>query len=1336
LPPVLIQGETGTGKGLLARAIHDASARADGPFVDVNCAAIPETLLESEMFGVERGAFTDARHSRPGFFELAHRGTIFLDEIALLSEALQAKLLKAIEERAVRRLGATVSHPVDLWVVSATNEDLATAMRSGRFRSDLYHRLAVVALSLPPLRERGHDVLSLAEHLLARACTDYKLPGKSLSATARVALCQYPWPGNIRELGNVMERVALLSDTSVVTAESLALPVQPAAGGAESGAPVLAGSPKGERARLLDALAASSWNISQAAVALGISRNMLRYRMEKHGLRPEPASSGRRSRPATESPPPVTTEPARSEPSTAPPDERRRVTLLRAMPVLSSEPGSASQARRVVELLIDKARTFGGRVEEASAGGIVAIFGLEPVEDAPLRAAHAAMAMHNGVRRLRADAGPPVALKVAIHVAHFRVGAATPAGVAQLESRSPAWTMLESLLSTPAADGIAASEASALFLERRFALAPETPREGGPGRVWRVTGREGTGFGPEGRIATFVGRQDELTLLRKRFETAAAGRGQIVGLVGEAGIGKSRLLFEFRQSLAAEPPTILEGHCRSYGTAVPGLAVLELVRAACGLIEADTPDTTLENVDAALVDAGMDASESAPYLLQLLGLRGGAERLAGRSPEEIKTRTIDVVTQLLLRASARRPLVILVEDLHWIDTISEEYLTALGKRLAGAPVLLVTTYRAGCRLPWMDRSYATQIALPPLDPGHARAVVRSILDPSEIDEAIVDLLLSKAEGNPFFLEELAHAVREQGGCYPELTVPDTLHEVLLARIDRLPAEEKRLLQTAAVIGKDVPRSLLHAVAGLDEATLRQHLAYLQTAEFLVEKSAAPDAEYTFKHALTHDVAYESLAADRQRELHARLLEILEVIYPDRLYEHADRLAWHALFGEVWDKAVVHLKQAGGRAAAACAHPEAVLCFSRALDALANLPDRPEYTEQTVDLHLAVSNSLVPIGEFDRIGGHLREAERLAQGLGHEPRLGRVSSFLTAYLWLTGDHARAVEHGRRALDIATRLRDVGLQVRSNLALAQACHAVGDYGEAIQVLRRNVHDLPGDNLGRRFGLAALAPVLSRAWLAWCLAELGEFTDALASGEEAIRIAEAVNHPYSLLAAYFGVGGVHLRSGEIARATAVLERALTLCRVWDTQLPLWFMGVAPSLGHAYALSGKSTDAIPLLEQAVQQGAATRMQYAQSLRAGWLAHAYLQAGRAADARRLASEALELARRHGEVGHEAWVHGIIGDIASDAGALDAAAAGTAYRRAIALGERLGMRPRVALGHLGLARLHRRAHEERLALEHLTVATGLLRSLQMSLWLREAEDELSLLGARTDARGT
>ncbi len=286
LPPVLIEGETGTGKGLLARMIHRAGPRADGPFVDVNCAAIPETLLEAEMFGFERGAFTDARRAKPGLFQTAHRGTIFLDEVGLLPEALQAKLLKVLEERSVRRLGSTRDEPVDAWILTATNEDLRAAVRARRFREDLYHRLAVLTLMLPPLRERRGDILTLAEHFLERACADYGAPAKRLTPDARAALVAYPWPGNVRELGNLMERIALLSPESEVSADALGLPgilreEAPRAARADGTSSL----DDAVRERVVEVLQQTNWNISRTAALLGISRNTLRARIEKYGLR-------------------------------------------------------------------------------------------------------------------------------------------------------------------------------------------------------------------------------------------------------------------------------------------------------------------------------------------------------------------------------------------------------------------------------------------------------------------------------------------------------------------------------------------------------------------------------------------------------------------------------------------------------------------------------------------------------------------------------------------------------------------------------------------------------------------------------------------------------------------------------------------------------------------------------------------------------------------------------------------------------------------------------------------------------------------------------------------
>src|SRR6266536_1405011 len=519
LPSILIQGETGTGKGLVARLIHRGGPRHAGPFVDVNCAAIPEPLLEAELFGFERGAFTDARRAKPGLFQTAHHGTIFLDEVGLLPEPLQAKLLKVIEERAVRRLGATASEPVDAWIISATNADLQTAIQDRRFREDLYHRLAVLTLRLPALRERQRDVVLLAQRFLARACADYGLPEKSLASSAHARLQAYPWPGNIRELFNVIERVALLAEGAVVTAEMLGLPEAPEIRPAPA-RPAAVSLDDAMREHLLTTLAQTRWNISRTAALLGISRNTLRARIERLGLRAgaTPAiARPRAGRVAEPAPRPSAPTPA---PVAAPSTirwENRRVTLLRALLIRPGADTGLSDTSRALEMLVDKVRSFGGRIEEMSPRGIGAAFGLDPAEDAARRAAHAAMAIQKAAERAHQGDGERFTVKIGIHVGQVLVGRSGPTAEIDADAKRAQWSVFEAMLA-PAAAG-------------------DT-----------LVGREGAGLAPEGRMAAFVGRRQELELLRSRLASIRAGHGQIVSIVGEAGVGKSRLLYEFGQT--------------------------------------------------------------------------------------------------------------------------------------------------------------------------------------------------------------------------------------------------------------------------------------------------------------------------------------------------------------------------------------------------------------------------------------------------------------------------------------------------------------------------------------------------------------------------------------------------------------------------------------------------------------------------------------------------------------------------------------------------------------------------------------------------------------------
>jgi DNA-binding NtrC family response regulator/TolB-like protein/Tfp pilus assembly protein PilF len=451
LPPILILGETGTGKGLLAQAVHHASTRASGPFVPVNCAAIPETLVEAELFGFERGAFTDARQSKQGLFQSANGGILFLDEIGAIPLSLQAKLLTAMEERTIRRLGSTRSEPLDVWILAATSEDLPGAIRERRFREDLYHRLAAIEILLPPLRERGADITMLAEHFLSRRCAEYGLPPKRLTPDARVALQAHAWPGNVRELNNLMERVAVLVEGTSVAGTDLDIrgrataPANGVLAPKDVDRPLRESVGDFERSQLIAALESSGGNLSRAAALLGVPRNTLRYRLEKHGLRPDTPRSivGKVTR--------------RTEPGAA----RRPVAFLLAALASPQAALSPSQAGEALSLVLNKVHAFGGVPAAIGATRVVAVYPSEPADGAS-RAVHTVLSIQRAVSETAGSM--PISTRAAIHVTACRTDPGAPGEPLHPDDQAEAVAAVDRLAAEIAPDTMLVSQSAIPFV--------------------------------------------------------------------------------------------------------------------------------------------------------------------------------------------------------------------------------------------------------------------------------------------------------------------------------------------------------------------------------------------------------------------------------------------------------------------------------------------------------------------------------------------------------------------------------------------------------------------------------------------------------------------------------------------------------------------------------------------------------------------------------------------------------------------------------------------------------------------------------------------------------
>jgi class 3 adenylate cyclase/tetratricopeptide (TPR) repeat protein len=931
--------------------------------------------------------------------------------------------------------------------------------------------------------------------------------------------------------------------------------------------------------------------------------------------------------------------------------ERKRVTVLFAdlkgsMELLADR--DPEEARQLLDPLLDRmmeaVHRYEGTVNQVLGDGIMALFGA-PVahEDHAVRACYAALRMQQSATayadEIQRTHGVPVQIRVGLnsgevvvrsigsdlHMDYTAVGQTTHLAARMEQMAKPGSALLT-------ADTLRLAEG---HVDVR-PIGP-VPIRGltDPVEVFELTGAAPTRtrleVGAARGLTRFVGRDAEMSQLHEALTQAATGQGQIVALVGEAGVGKSRLVWELVRSHRTRQWLVLQVGAVSYGSVTSFLPVVDLLKAYFAIEGRDDARRIREKVAGRVLTLDEGLRPHLPALLALVGASVEDGAWQGLDPGERRRQALDAVRGLLLRESEVQPVLVAFEDLHWIDPDTQVVLDGLLDSLPAARVLLIVNYRPEYQHAWGSRSQYRQLRLDTLTPESAGTLLGDLLADDPALVPLKTLLVDRTQGNPFFLEECVRSLVEGGVLvgqrstyrlarpFQTVELPPTVQAVLAARIDRLSHEDKRLLQCASVIGQDVPLALLRAIADLPEDALRDGLARLVAGEFFHDTKLFPDAEYTFKHALTLDVAYGSLLHERRRVLHARIVEVIERLYADRLAEQADRLAHHAFRGGVWGKAVTYLRQTGAQQSQA------------SLDAVRGGQESP------------------------------------------------------GYFWWTGSHDRAVTAAQRDLATAASFGSFGLRVVGSYRLAQAWHALGDHPRAIDLLRRLVTALAGDLAGEAFGMAGLPAVLARAWLGWCLAEQGDLTEALAEAESGLRLAESKGHPYSLVVASSGLGIAHLLNREPERAIAVLERGHALSRM--AGIPLLHPLVAAPLGAAYARAGRAGQAVPLITQALERATATRWLAHQSLRLSWLAEAHLLDGQAERAVQVARQAIEMARTHAERGNQGYAHCVLGESAARAARQVGEDPGAAFRAGLALAEELGMRPLVERCRRGLADL-------------------------------------------------
>jgi len=987
----------------------------------------------------------------------------------------------------------------------------------------------------------------------------------------------------------------------------------------------------------------------------------------------------------------------------------------------------------VLERMCDTVESYGGTVSQVMGDGIMALFGAPlSLEDHAIRACHAALAMQERIRchsdDIQRTRGAPIQIRVGLssgeavlsisghglHLSYTAVGQ-TVHLAARMEQMAKPGTVLA------AADTVHLASA---FIEAR-PIGPVTVKgferqieifEVGRSAQWRSRFDTALVRG----VTPFTGRDSELRRLVEMLDKVIAdGASQLAVVAGDAGIGKSRLVHEFLKESMHRDVLVLDGGAAPYGSGAwyrPGVHIL---RQYFEIAETDDIETQQQKVAGRILGLGGEPDTVAAPILLLLHALPAGHRLSSLALSERREHVFAALKWLAARITAERPLVLVYEDLQWATSDTRDFLHVFLRNLPPS-TLVVLTYRSYYDGWWARECAALELRLEGLAAPAARRMIAELLGPDPSLAELSETVVRRSGGNPLFIEEYARSKVESGGLEgspgnyrmgagpARLEVPPTVRAVLAARIDRLERVDKHVLQALAAIGDFATIKVLEEVAGEPADAMRRSLRRLEFAGLLVERADREQIGYEFKHSLTQAVTYDTLLHERRVELHRAILAALDGAAGSEV------LARHAVLGEVWDQALVHLREAGRERAAQFASIEAIACFEQALSVFEHLPKSRGVLEAKFDILCDLRNVLFPLGPLERLKQVLESASALAKALGDEERLAQVNSLLSNYYGNVGRSDLAVETGERALVLGQRVGAVDLLIVGSMSVGEICRTLGNYRRARDLFRQALSHIGPDAELNRLGRVGLPAVRARSHLAWTLAELGDFPAARESAEAGLRIAERTKHPYDLAHACLGFGGVLLRQGEFEAAMSILARGLEL----SEQVPLLRPPIAADLGVAQAHCGRVAEGMALVNEAVERandiGRISRLPLL-LVKCGAV---HLLAGDTVKAGDCASDALLRATEQKERGNVVYARWLLGAIRASEQATSPEVEAH-YRAALQLARELGMRPLVAICHAGLAQYYARASAQRQAQAHHTAAACLYRAMGMRYWLSQ-----------------
>lgn len=957
----------------------------------------------------------------------------------------------------------------------------------------------------------------------------------------------------------------------------------------------------------------------------------------------------------------------------------------------------------VLQAMVKAVHHYGGTINHVRGDGIMAVFGAPlAFEDHAVRACLAARAMLDAVPRL----GDAIAeIRVGLNSGEVVVRSIGHDLSMEYDAIGPT-THLANRMEQLAEPGTAYITAHTARLAAGFIqvnpLGPIDIRGlSRPIEVFELVGAAGQTRwqvrASAHNLSPFVGREMEMRLLLDMLRRASRHRGQIAAIAGEAGMGKSRLVHELLHDPAIRGIPVLRGAAMPHDQATPYQLVAAMLRTWLGIGDGDAPAAIDGKLVAALLKLGCSQAQHLAPLRVLLDLPVRDAEWALLDTVQRRRRTHEAVRSLALQAAAAKALVMVVEDLHWADVESQSVLETIMDGIGTVPLLVIVTYRPEYQHHWSRYSYFSLVQLRPLEHGASDRLLRSLLGDTADLDPLRGRVIEETDGTPLFLEEMARTLVETGVLVSEprqfrltrsvadIEIPASVQIVLASRIDRLPTEERTLLQVASVIGKDVPVVLLRAVADIPADQLARQLLELRSLEFLHEVSGSAGAEYAFNHALTHAVTYDGMLKRHRRALHAQVMAAIEQNYAERLDEMTERLAEHAVRGEAWDKAAHYCCKAGQRANGRSAHNAATVFFERALDALGRVPAGKDMAQEAIEICLGLRVALAASGDLERVRHYLEEAEVLARSINDERRLMPILISKCLSQIQLGGLDDAVQAGLQGRALAQRLSDEACAVSSGFALGQAYWNTGEFEKAEDVLSSTVRVVAGHPLRRNFGTTGTAAVLCHVSLSHTYSFTGRSKQAFARSHEAFDIAMMTERPYDLSYAHAAQGIAHLAVDEFGEAIQHLEEALGIAR--SSEIMLLIPHAARFLGRAYALTGQLKKADAVLSATVEQA---RSQSLMALH-GWCVAALgltrLMDGAPDMAETLLGQALEFAQRQGYRPLQVHALRLLGLVKASQGAdpADRFEAEALYCGAAKLAQALGMRPELAQCQHGLA---------------------------------------------------